>query len=96
MKTIYKYPIVTTDRQTLLLPKDAEILSVQIQGDSPVLYAFINTKNKTKTARVIEIFGTGNPIEEYDTIKSLKYIGTYQLQMIGFVGHVFERVYQPK
>lgn len=91
MKTIWKYEIETTDRQTLLLPKASEILTVQIQNGKPVLWVLFDINNKTKTTRTIEIFGTGNPIEEYDTIKSLKYIGTYQLLEIGFVGHIFER-----
>jgi hypothetical protein len=93
MKTIWKYGLSTTDRQTLLLPQYSEILTAQVQDGNPALWVLVDTEIKTKVARVIEIFGTGNPIDDVDArFVTRKYIGTYQLLDSAFVGHVFERI----
>lgn len=87
MKTIYKYKIETTDSQVLLLPKEAEILTVQIQNGEPHLWAMIDTDKDETDPRVIEIFGTGNPIPDGNR----RYISSYQLRDGRLIFHVFER-----
>ena len=89
MKTIYKYPLETTDNQTVEMPLDSKILCIQVQGDKPCLWAMVNTEAERKEKRFIEIFGTGNEMH-YDMGVSRNYIGTYQLNNGSFVGHVFE------
>lgn len=86
MKTIYKYKLQTTDEQQILMPKGAEILTVQLQDGEPQLWALVETNNQP-TKRYIEIFGTGNPIIG---IGPRKYIATYQLRGGALVFHVFE------
>lgn len=44
MKRIFKYQLEITDRQTILLPHDAEILSVQVQNQKPCLWAKVDEK----------------------------------------------------
>lgn len=82
--TIYKYPIDIRDEQLVKMPKDAKILTVQMQGDNPTLWALVDEKAE-KEYRKIRIIGTGHPIPDAD---SLTYIGTIQERM--FLWHVFE------
>ncbi len=71
------------------MPIGAELLTVQIQGGKPCLWAMVDPA-KDQSERHIEIFGTGNPIEE--SILERKYIGTYQLHGGSLVFHVFELI----
>jgi hypothetical protein len=88
MKTIYKVELKITDVQTIELPSGAEILTVQNQRNSLCLWALVETDAKL-VSRVIEIIGTGNPIEP----RPRKYIGTAQISHgeFPFVWHVFEQ-----
>jgi hypothetical protein len=86
MKAIFKYVLPVKDTFTISLPKNARILSVQTQHNSPVLWAQINTKNQ-KEARKFRLIGTGHPI---GNVTNLKYIGTFQLDDGSFIGHLFE------
>ena len=87
-KTIWKYPLEIEDNQSVELPIDAEILTVQTVKDKPYLWALVNPDGKTET-RFIEIFGTGHPVG-YDMGISRKYISTFQLAEGRLIFHVFE------
>lgn len=89
MKTIWKFPIKVTDRQTVPMPVNAEILTAQVQGILPCLWAMVDKAETVDEDRVIEIFGTGNLIH-VDMGVERKYIATFQQGP--FVWHVFERV----
>ena len=89
MKAIWKYPLPVSVSFPLLLPKGAEVLSVQVQGGHPlnnqaVLWAFVDTE-LPKVMRKFSIFATGEEVEESD---DLEYVGTWQSK--GFVWHLFE------
>ncbi len=87
-RTIYKYKLETTDRQTITMRKDAEILCVQEQHGQPCIWALVNDDIEDDyEERKFDVFGTGHPIDEAPR----KYIGTYQLKGGVFVFHVFER-----
>lgn len=73
MAVVYKYPLVVTDRQLVTMPKEAKILSVQVQ------------KNGTEEVP-IRIHGTGHNIPDADR---LAYIGTFQMPRYGLVFHAF-------
>jgi hypothetical protein len=88
MKTIWKYTIDHKDSQDIRMPKGAFILTAQNQNNQLFLWAEVNPK-ATKETRVIEIFGTGTPIEE-DMGVERKYIATVQEDV--FVWHVYERL----
>ena len=87
MKTIYKYELEIKDSQTLMIPNEAEILSVQVQFDEPKLWAMCDPE-KSKESRVICMFGTGSSIPS----KNLKFIGTFQALRGQAVFHVFEQI----
>jgi hypothetical protein len=84
--TIYKYRLKLTENgifQTTM-PKDAKILSCQLQNDEPTIWAIVKDENDTCQRRFAFI-GTGWPLgEKFDAV----YIST--LQMPPFVWHVFD------
>lgn len=84
MKTIWKYKI-EPPFSVITMPRDAEVISLQIQNGAPYLWAVVETNNPT-IERVFKTFCTGEPIVDFDGLKS--FIGTYQLN--GYVFHVFE------
>lgn len=89
MKTIWKFPLAIADRQRIMMPQGAEILTAQRQGDQACVWAIVNDAAPMKP-RLIEIAGTGNRLAELDEEYSRKYIGTFQFEP--FVWHVFEIV----
>jgi hypothetical protein len=87
MKTIWKFTLALTDSQRIEMPEDAEILTVQLQGETIQLWAVVDPGKADNTEmRTFEIHGTGNPIG--DGVR--EYITTFQQPP--FVWHVFERV----
>lgn len=89
MKTIYKYPLEIFERQTLMLPTGAKILSVQPQGkhESVWLWALIDTE-QPQEARTIVMRGTGHEFPE----GTFTHLGTFQVMGGSLVFHVFEPV----
>jgi hypothetical protein len=87
MKTIWKFPLKVDDVQLVPMPMGAEVLTMQIQDGQPCLWALVDGGERQEQ-RLIEIFGTGNPIHEDAGIQR-RYIGTFQQSP--FVWHVFER-----
>jgi len=85
---IWKFEIETMTRNVVEMPIGAKILTVQLQLGTPCIWALVNPKAPLAD-RVIEVFGTGLPIE-YATGVSREYIGTYQLMDGALVLHVFE------
>ena len=88
MKTIFKYPIETKDRQLLTIPKDFQILRVANQFNKIVIWALIDTEVETEEIE-IEVHGTGNPIFDSQSTKRV-YLGTALCDP--FVWHVFHRL----
>lgn len=84
-KIIYKYGIPILDDFYLDLPAQAKILSFQVQGESPVIWALVDPTNDVESRR-FSIRGTGDEIDAKD---SDMYIGTVQKKH-GFVWHLFE------
>lgn len=91
-KRIFKFKLQFEEKTELQLPKDCEILTVQLdQKDNvPYLWVLLNLENE-KESRIFELFTTGQAIY-YDMGIERKYIGTYQYQNGAFIGHVFERI----
>ena len=82
---ILKWTLATTDRQSFQMPKGAQILSVQAQGENAQLWTLCDPSAPPEM-RHFAIYGTGNPIDGAPG----SYIGTYQIMGGRFVGHVFE------
>jgi len=89
-KTIWKFELEPIDRQIIEMPVNAEILTVQIQNETPCIWALVDPTKLTEI-RVIEIFGTGHKMY-YDIKNDRKHLGTYQLYGGSLVFHVFERL----
>lgn len=85
MISIWKFPLVTIDQQTIQMPVGAEILTVQIQAGEPCLWARVDTEQLVEP-RNIAIHGTGHEVP--DTTR--KHIGTYQMADGDLIFHVFE------
>ena len=85
MRSIWKFPLATTDTQTLDVPEGAKPLTVQAQGVTPCLWAEVNPNGQTER-RYIHTFGTGHPIP--DDFQG-EYLGSYQLLDGGLVFHVY-------
>jgi hypothetical protein len=80
-KVIYKYEIDTI----VVMPKGAEILSVQIQHGKPHMWALVDNKEQLEE-RQFNIIGTGWEMD----FTNNKYIDTFQDGNL--VWHVFEEV----
>lgn len=81
MKTIYKYPLKITGRQTVSMPAGAVLLTVQSQDGHPCLWAEVE-QSRPKEDAPIKMCGTGHPAPDGE------YIGTVQID--GFVWHYFD------
>jgi len=90
MKSIWKFKLENSDTQSIEMPKNAKILTIQEQLGDICLWAMVDTEKKTET-RHFEIFGTGESIY-CDMGIERKYIGTYQLREGRLVFHIFERI----
>lgn len=82
-KVIWKFPLEKPDNE-ILMPIQAEILTVQMQNNVLVLWALVDPLQSIKKKRIFRVFATG----EESQFDNFKYIGTFQQNW--FVGHVFE------
>ena len=55
MRTIYKYPLVITDRQTRLLPANAEVLTVAAQHGQPCVWALVDMDAELKPCEIPQL-----------------------------------------
>lgn len=85
-KTIWKYPLRLVGEQAIQMPKGAEILCAQVQGEGAIcVWALVDPKVE-KEERMIVIYGTGHPVTDLHC----KYIGTVQMDGGSLIWHVFE------
>ena len=87
-KTIWKFALKITDRQSFEMPIDSQILTMQVQKGIAFLWILCDPKEKKET-RYFETFGTGHSIH-YDMGIDRNYIGTYQIFDGSLIYHVFE------
>jgi hypothetical protein len=84
-KTIWKFPLENMlggSRLQAQMPQDARILTVQVQDDTPHLWAEAYPDNPLETRR-FAVVGTGQPVPP-----GAIYIGTWQ--EAPFVWHLYE------
>jgi len=83
-KVIYKFPIVDiTIDNYLSLPKGASILTIQLQGVTPMMWMLVDPDAKIEQRR-FRVVGTGHQTIEDNMV----YIGTWQ--DAPYVWHLFE------
>lgn len=89
MKTIWKFPLppLPTDLVELDMPTDADILTLQLQGRTPTLWAVVDDKAEFVTRHFV-IVGTGHEIPEEVGDATDSYVGTWQFEV--FVWHLFD------
>ncbi len=87
MYTIWKYPLDVVDDQTVQMPSQAELLTVNDQNDHFCLWVRVNTDNPLLN-RKISIRGTGHPADDVG-----KYIGSMYPYNGKLVFHVFDGGY---
>lgn len=87
MNQIWKYPLYVQDVQTVEMPDEADILTIQVQGDAPYIWAMVNP-DAPLNPRKIRIYGTGHPVDP--NLSAERYIGTFQLKNGSLVLHVFD------
>ena len=89
LQSVFKYAFEVEDHFDLSMPKDADILSVQVQGEQPCIWALVEPGAAIEH-RHFRLVGTGHPISE--NIDTLEFIGTFQLRGGILVFHLFEVV----
>lgn len=86
MKTIWKYTLKINGVQELSIPKNGQILSVQIQHGKPQLWVLVDQEEQ-KESVILHTYGTGHPVEG----ENLTYIDTFQIEGGALVFHVFKK-----
>lgn len=86
-KVIWKFELDHKGNQEIELPIDYEILTIQVQNETPCLWVLVDP-NKPKEKEIFEIYGTGHEIH-YDMGIDRKYIGTFQENKGMYVWHLF-------
>lgn len=84
MRTIWKYPLSFAESQTILLPLEHDLLTVQLQNNTLCLWAIVNT-NAPITEHHILVLTTGEKIPDY--LDGRIWLNTVQVD--GNVFHVF-------
>jgi len=90
MITVWKYQVGASDIFYVDMPKGAKVLDVQLQrtltGRIPQIWALVDTEAPT-TRRWFRHTGTNHSIKES---LNLDYVGTYQVEDLRLVFHLFE------
>ena len=55
-KVVYKYHLAVEDMQRVVLPKEAEILCVQVVADQLCLYAIVDPDNETEGRLMYQVY----------------------------------------
>lgn len=87
-RIIYKYPLdLGYTEQNIEIPEASQILDIQLQGETPVLWALVDPK-KQKQQMGIEIHMTGHEIDtEHWDMFDMEHVKTLQIGAI--VYHFF-------
>jgi len=83
--TIYKYQFEVQDEIEIMMPADSEVLCVQMQRNSPCIWAIVDP-NVALRRKHFRVFGTGQQFEP----PIGRYIGTFQMGGGALVFHLFE------
>jgi hypothetical protein len=84
-KQIWKFALDIEDRVRIPMPAGAEFLSVQMQGETPCLWALVDP-DVEKTMRYLDVYGTGHTLPDNPG----RYISTFQMMGGRLVFHAFE------
>lgn len=84
---MYKYMLkISTATQVVKMPLTAKIMTLQLQEGNPCMWALVDPAEEL-VDRTFDTYGTGQQLPGgYQ-----EYVGTYVLDEMEYVGHVFER-----
>ena len=85
MRTIYKYPLQIVDKQTVLMPKGAQIIAVMVQKEQLCVWAECNPTGLVEP-KTLWLIGTGN------SMPTLYLFHLGSVLMGPFVWHVYEEL----
>lgn len=85
MKRIFKYPVEITDDSKIMMPRGADVLSVQMQGEVPCVWTLVDDA-APMVKRKFKLRGTGHPAED---LFADMFVGTFQMRG-GLVFHLFD------
>ena len=86
---IYKYPLEITDRQTVKLPADSEIISIVNINEKPYIYVIVEPGEECGIHHEIICYGTGHPMR--DDYCDYRFLGTLVFAGGRLVLHYFCR-----
>lgn len=82
-QTIWKTPLESDG--LVNLPLGAEVLSVQMQDESPTIWTLVDPAAEKVPTR-LGVYGTGHPIPDNPG----RFIGTFQMEGGALVFHLFQ------
>ena len=86
MNSIWKFPLNPNSPTLVEMPAGTQILSMQLQGGTPTLWALVDTE-APRVTRHFAIYGTG---WEFDYSPGT-HVGTFQMAGGSLVFHVFDQ-----
>ena len=86
---IWKFSLMVIDRQTITMPVNAEILSVQMQAGVLCMWAVVDP-DAEREQRLFEILGTGHAVPDVGKDVARHHLATVQARGGELVWHVFE------
>lgn len=92
-RMIYKYTLIETEEQALVLPREARLLSVDIQRGQICLWALVDPETRMMERWSVRILGTGHEIKgvEEEYISASVFVGTVLMHGGALVWHVFAK-----
>lgn len=85
MKTIWKFPLLYTDIQSVSMPLGAQVLSTGLDPQGQLcLWALVDPGAGSNQYRGVAVIGTGNPAH---SAQGMRFVGT--VVQAPFVWHVF-------
>jgi len=90
MRTIWKYPVSADKQFSLDIPKGAQFLDVQTQGETPVMWFRVESENPPESWH-FAVVGTGQPTPDDAEGDDWWHLGTFQMFGGAMVWHLFQR-----
>lgn len=87
LDTIWKFPLLTDDDFTLEMPAGSIPLSVGVQDGKTVVWAAVDSHAERTERHRFHLRGTGHPLRG---AFFHRFIGTFQLEALGLVFHLFD------
>ncbi len=91
MLKVMQYRLRIIDKESILMPKGAKILSVKMVQGKPCVFVLADIEQEEKEERVFRLYDTNRAFDA-GSIKNDGYIGTISLDDGELNYHVFEGV----